>query len=107
VLFVGAVLLAVFVLPEPWGLLLVAAAAVAEVAETWFLIRLSRRRRIQAGPETLIGARGQTLTDCRPLGQVRVAGEIWSARCPSGAAAGERVRVLARDGLTLTVEAER
>ena len=103
-LFVGAVLLAIFVLPAPWGLLLVLAAALAEVAETWFFIRLSRRRRIAAGPETLIGARGEALSDCRPDGQVRVAGEIWSARCGPGVDRGERVRVVSRDGLMLTVE---
>ena len=103
-LFVGAVLLAIFVLPTPWGLLLVVAAALAEVAETWFFIRLSRRRRIAAGPETLIGAHGEALSACRPAGQVRVAGEIWSARCAAGVDRGERIRVVDREGLTLAVE---
>ena len=102
--FVGSILLALFVLPEPWGLALVAFAAVVEIAETWFLIRLSRRRRIQAGPETMIGARGEALGDCRPDGQVRVRGEIWQARCDAGVAQGDAVRVTGREGLTLVVE---
>ena len=103
-LFVGAVLLAVFVLPAPWGLVLVGGAAVVEIAETFFWIHLSRRWRVRAGAETLIGARAEVVSPCRPLGQVRVEGELWRARCRAGAEAGETVRVLGRDGLTLLVE---
>ena len=103
-LLVGAILLALFVLPSPWGLALVVVAALADVAETWFFIRFSRRRRIQVGPETLIGAPGVALGDLRPDGQVRVRGEIWQARCDGGAARGEPIRVTAREGLTLVVE---
>jgi membrane-bound serine protease (ClpP class) len=105
-LFVGAILLALFVLPEPWGLVVVAVAAVVEVAETWFWIRLSRRRRVQAGAETLIGARAAVASACRPVGQVRVAGELWRAHCGAGVDAGETVRVTGRNGLTLLVEPE-
>ena len=42
-------------------------------------------------------------------GQVSADGEVWSARCeqPSAViAAGDRLRVLSRDGLTLLVEPE-
>jgi len=105
-LFVAAVLLALFVFPQPWGLVLVVAAGAVELAETWFWIRFSRRRRIRAGAETLIGATAEVATDCRPLGQVRLQGELWRARCESGAGAGERVRVVGREGLTLLVEPE-
>jgi membrane-bound serine protease (ClpP class) len=105
-LFVGAVLLALFVVPAPWGLALVAAAAVVEVAETFFWIRLSRRRRVRAGAETLIGARAEVASPCRPLGQVRIQGELWRARCEPGASPGETVRVVGREGLTLLVEPE-
>jgi len=105
-LFVGAVLLALFVLPAPWGLVFVAASAVVEVAETYFWIRLSRRRRIQAGAETLIGARAVVASPCRPAGQVRVQGELWRARCEAGAEPGETVRIVGREGLTLLVEPE-
>lgn len=103
-LLVGAILLAIFVLPSPWGIPVVAVAAVVEVAETLFWIWLSRRRSVQMGPETLVGATGEVVTPCTPLGQVRVQGELWRARCDDGAAAGERIRVLALDGLTLVVE---
>ena len=105
-LFVGAVLLAIFVAPAPWGLVLVAASAVVEVGETYFWIRFSRRRRIQAGAETLIGARAVVVSPCRPAGQVRVQGELWRARCEPGAEPGETVRIVGREGLTLLVEPE-
>ena len=105
-LFVGAILLAVFVLPPPWGLVVVGFAAVVEIAETFLWIRLSRRWRIRAGAETLIGARAEVVSPCRPRGQVRVEGELWRASCESGADPGETVRVVGRDGLTLLVEPE-
>jgi membrane-bound serine protease (ClpP class) len=35
---------------------------------------------------------------------VRLQGELWRARCAEGADAGEQVRVVALDGLTLLVE---
>lgn len=105
-LFVGAILLLLFVLPAPWGLVVVGSAAVVEIAETFFWIRLSRRWRIRAGAETLIGARALVIDPCRPRGHVRVEGELWRARCEAGADAGQTVRVVARDGLTLLVEPE-
>ena len=105
-LLIGAVLLAVFVVPAPWGYALVAAAAVAELAETLLWIRLSRRRRALVGPETLVGRRAEVVVPCRPEGQVRLDGELWRARCERGASAGETVHVRSLDGLTLLVESE-
>ena len=106
-LLVGAFLLAVFVLPSPWGIVVVVAAAVVEVAETAFWIHLSRRRRVRVGVETMVGLTGEVVTACRPEGQVRVGGELWRARCADGAQPGETVRIRAVDGLTLVVDANR
>ena len=105
-LLIGAVLLAVFVLPLGWGIAAVAGAAAIEVAEIFFWIWLSKRYRIQIGPETLVGARAEVVTACRPSGQVRVHGELWQARSAEGADPGETVRVKSRDGLTLVVQRE-
>jgi membrane-bound serine protease (ClpP class) len=103
-LLVGAILLALFVLESPWGAVVVAAASVVEVAELAFWIRFSRRRRIQVGAETLVGGVGEVVRECRPLGQIRLDGELWAARCDPGANIGERVRVIGREGLTLIAE---
>lgn len=100
----AAILLALFVLPAPWGLVVVVGALVLEIGETAFWIWLSKRRRPEVGAEALIGANARVVTPCRPLGQVRVHGELWQARCPDGADAGETVRIHALDGLTLVVE---
>jgi membrane-bound serine protease (ClpP class) len=105
-LFVIAVILAVFVVPSPWGLVLVGVAAVIEIGETFFWVWLSQRHRIKMGAETLLGAAAEVVTPCRPEGQVRIQGELWRARCESGADPGDKVRVVERDGLTLLVEPE-
>ncbi len=103
-LLIGAILLAIFVLPDEWDVPVIILAAVVEIAETGFWLWYSRRRRVQMGPETLVGATGRVVTPCAPLGQVRVQGELWRAHCAEGAATGEEVRVVALDGLTLQVE---
>ena len=100
-----ALLLALFVLPHPWGVAAIVGALVIEVAEAWFWIWLSRRRRAVVGAEALVGVEARVVAACRPEGQVRVAGELWRARCEEGADVGRRVRVLRIDGLTLEVAA--
>jgi membrane-bound serine protease (ClpP class) len=102
-LFVVAVILALLVVPAPWGLVLVGVAGIVEIGESYVWMRISRRHRIKVGAETLIGSTGEVANACRPDGQVRIQGELWRARCEEGADLGERVRVVARDGLTLLV----
>jgi membrane protein implicated in regulation of membrane protease activity len=106
VLLVGAIVLAVLYLPPVWDVVVVSTAAVVEIAETAFWIRYSKRRTVRVGAETLIGARAEAVTDLLPEGQVRLGAELWLARCPAGARAGDRVRVRDREGLTLLVEPE-
>jgi membrane protein implicated in regulation of membrane protease activity len=82
----------------------VSAALVVEVGEAWFWVWLSRRRKPAIGAEALAGAEGVAVTDCRPQGRVRVAGEVWRAVCPEGAAADDEVVVQRVEGdLTLLV----
>jgi membrane protein implicated in regulation of membrane protease activity len=104
VALVVALLLAFFVLDEPWNVLVVVGALVLEVGEIFFWFWYSKRRHVQVGAETLIGRPAVVITACRPLGQVRVGGEIWAARCDAGADVGTAVRVEARDDLTLVVD---
>jgi membrane protein implicated in regulation of membrane protease activity len=105
VLLLVAFALAVFVLPSPWGVVVVVVALLAEVGEAWLWLRWSRRRRPTTGVEAMVGRRAVAATSCRPRGQVRVLGELWTAICEDGADAGDEVEVVAvdTDGLTLKV----
>jgi membrane-bound serine protease (ClpP class) len=100
-LLLGAILLAIFVLPSPWGLLAVLAAGLLDVAESLVLLRWSRRRRAATGAEALIGQKA--IVSITPT-QVRIAGELWEARSDRPLRPGEEVVVRAVDGLTLVVE---
>jgi membrane-bound serine protease (ClpP class) len=64
-----------------------------------------RRRPVVSGREELVGSRGEALEDFQGHGRVRVHGELWDAVSAAPLARGQRVRVRAVDGLTLTVEA--
>jgi membrane protein implicated in regulation of membrane protease activity len=103
VALIGAILLAIFVLPPAWRLPVVLAGGALEVGESFFWIWLSKRRRPSVGVETLVGALATVVKRCRPLGQVRVQGELWQARCDEGADPGDEVQVESVAGLTLVV----
>ena len=92
-----------FVLPDPWGVLAVFAAAVIEVGEVLCWIRFLRRYPVGTGAEGLVGERGEVLVRCAPLGRVRLRAESWNARCEEPLERGEEVRVEAVEGLTLVV----
>jgi membrane-bound serine protease (ClpP class) len=103
-ILVGAIALAVLVLPPGWGIAAVTLALVIEVAEVGFWIRFLRRYRVRTGVEGLIGSTAEVIENCDPSGRVRLRGEIWHARCRAGASVGDRVAVTGVDGLTLEVE---
>ena len=105
-LLVGALLLAVFVLPLPLGAALVGVAIVLEVAGKVMWARVSTRDPARAGPETLIGSPARVVTPCAPYGHVRISGELWQARSHGWLVEGQDVRVRDRDGLTVLVEPE-
>jgi membrane-bound serine protease (ClpP class) len=102
VLLIVAVLLAVFVLPSPWSIGVVIAAACFEVVE------LSIWRRTlgwgkKTGVEALVGMSAEVVQDCDPSGRVRVRGELWNADSASPAEVGDTVVVQRVDGLRLEV----
>jgi membrane-bound ClpP family serine protease len=103
VFLVIALALAVFVLPDRWDVPAVAIGAGIEITETAVSVWWSRRGAPKVGPETLLGATGRVVVACRPDGRVRVAGEVWNAHCEDGAEVDDLVRVIRREGLTLTV----
>ena len=102
-LFVIALVLAIFVLPSPWGIVAVVGAIVLDLVEVGVGLWWNRRRKATVGVELLIGLTGVAVGELRPVGQVKVNGEIWSAHCEDGCDAGAAVVVRAIDGLTLSV----
>jgi hypothetical protein len=52
-LLLGAILLAIFVLPSPWGIVAIAAGGLTDIAESLVLLKWSRRRRAVTGVEAL------------------------------------------------------
>jgi membrane-bound serine protease (ClpP class) len=98
-LLLGAILLAIFVLPSPWGIVAVVAGGLTDIAESLVLLKWSRRRRAVTGVEALLG---ETAVVSSPT-QVRVAGELWEARSADALVVGEEVQVTGVDGLTLRV----
>jgi membrane protein implicated in regulation of membrane protease activity len=100
-LLLGAVLLAIFVLPSPWGIVAVVVAGLLDTAETYVLWRWSKRRKSVTGAEALVGQKAVVATPT----QVRVAGELWSARSTDPLVEGTEVVVKDVEGLTLVVDA--
>lgn len=105
---VGAVLLAVFVLPGAWDVPVVAAGVALEAAEGILWYRWSRRRRAAVGAESLVGEIVDVVERLDPEGRVKVKGELWNARTISAEPVepGRRARILALENLTLVVEPE-
>ena len=103
-LFLIALLLAIFLLPSPWGFIVVACALVVDVLEVSVGLWYSKRRRATVGTDALVGVTAVAIDDLFPEGQVKVNGEIWRARCEAGCDAGAAVVVRAVNGLTLEVE---
>jgi membrane protein implicated in regulation of membrane protease activity len=104
VLFTIGLLLAIFVLPQPWGLVAVAVGATLDIAETGAFWWWSNRRRASVGVEALEGKVGVATSDLWPEGQVKIGGELWRARCTGGCDAGTKVVVRSIEGLTLVVD---
>jgi membrane-bound serine protease (ClpP class) len=103
VIFVIGVLLAIFLIPWPWGLLVVLGALALEVFEIRWGLRLARGRS-QVGIETLVGKRGRAATDLDPRGQVFIDGARWAARSSHGVHSGTTIEVREVHGLELYVD---
>ena len=72
-----------------------------------FLLQLairSFRYKVATGTEAMVGEVGEARSAVSPSGTVFVHGEIWSARSRSAISAGDQVRVVSVDGMTLEVE---
>jgi membrane-bound serine protease (ClpP class) len=73
------------------------------------VLEAHRDQPVRGGPEELVGSFAEARGSLDPEGQVLAGGGIWHARLASGSGPvqpGDRVRVEAVEGLTLTVRAE-
>jgi membrane-bound serine protease (ClpP class) len=71
------------------------------------MVRLAlraRHTRVATGLAGMIGLKGRAETAIEPEGRVFVRGELWRARSQTKIAAGENVRVVGVEGLTLYVD---
>jgi membrane-bound serine protease (ClpP class) len=100
-LVIGTILSFMFLDP-PWRYAVLVPLAAWEAFEIWIWLKWRRVRSI-TGSEAIVGATGRALTNCDPIGQVRVKGQIWQATCPEGVEAGDDVVVTSHRGLKLTV----
>ena len=103
-LTIVAVVLALTVLPTPWGWVAILGAGAIDVGETVFFLRWSKRRRATVGVQTLVGRTAVVVRALTPRGQVKLDGEIWDARSAFDLVPGDEVVVRAVDGLVLDVE---
>ncbi len=80
-----------------------AAGSFVVIAAIGMLAARARARPVVSGREYLLGATGVVLETGTAQTFARVQGEMWQVQSSAPLAAGERVRVTAIDGLTLTV----
>jgi len=75
---------------------------------TFFIRKVwaARRQPAFAGPESIVGAVGETREELSPEGLVFVRGALWKASAAAPIPAGSSVRVVGRQGLQLQVAPE-
>lgn len=83
-------------------------AAISAGFFLWLIGRLIRLRRRGAvtGREAILGAQGVVTEDFTGHGHIHLHGELWQANCNLPLRRDQRVRVVAIDGLELTVTPE-
>jgi membrane protein implicated in regulation of membrane protease activity len=96
------IILAVVLLDGWVRVAVIGALIVFEGIEIWIWLRWRKKRSI-TGAETVVGEQALVVTDCRPSGQVKFRGQVWSATCPQGAGVGEMVVISAVHGVKLEV----
>jgi membrane-bound serine protease (ClpP class) len=81
----------------------VALSAVLFIITVTLAVRVHREK-ADTGKEGMLGLEGEAKTDVHARGQVFVHGEYWNAWSEAPIQKGERVKVVAVDGLRLKVQ---
>jgi membrane-bound serine protease (ClpP class) len=91
---------------SPWLVWPTPVALAAVFAFMGWKVARGRRQPLQLGAAALLGAPAEALSDVGPEGgEVFLHGEYWRARSAAPIPRGTQVRVVAVDGLVVTVEA--
>jgi membrane protein implicated in regulation of membrane protease activity len=98
-----AVVLAIWVLPSPWGAVAVLAALGLEAVELLYGMRLARQRSM-VGTGALIGREARVVRPLDPVGKVALGQERWRASSVTPVPEGALVVVRAVSGLTLVCD---
>jgi membrane-bound serine protease (ClpP class) len=69
-----------------------------------YLTTHSMRRPVVTGREAMVGAAAEAFEDFAERGRVRLGGELWNAHTSAPLRAGQAVRIVRVEGLTLWVE---
>ena len=88
----------------PWTL--IASLAIATAVFVFVVVRMAiraRRRPIVSGVTSLVGADGEMLDDATDTGWANIRGETWQVTTDGRVARGQKVRVVAVDGVMLRV----
>lgn len=88
-------------LPLIGGTALVSAGFIFWVMGRLYMVS---KKKVLTGSEEMIGLTGEALDDFRGGGRIRVRGESWRAACPERVRKGQKVKVVAKEGLILKVE---
>ena len=92
---------------SPWVVWPTPVALAAVFGFMGWKVARGRRIPLQLGAPALLGAPAQALSDVGPEGgEVFLHGEYWKARSQTAIPRGARVRVVAVEGLVVTVEAD-
>ena len=90
----------------PWQLIAVLAATTVGVVVLVARMALrARRAPIVSGVQSLVGADGEMLEDAAEFGWANIRGETWKVTTASKLARGQRIRVIAVDGMLPRVAA--
>ena len=76
----------------------------AVVVVLGYLVFKSQKRRPTLGLEGLLGEIGEVKVALNPAGKIFVHGEYWNAEGDGEVGAGEKVRVVGVEGMTLKVQ---
>jgi membrane-bound serine protease (ClpP class) len=91
---------------DPWLIGTVALLSAGFIMLVVQLALKARKRPVVSGAEELIGSRGEVIEAFDSVVRVRVHSEDWQARSDTPLQRGQKVRVTAREGLTLIVRPE-